>query len=641
MVHKKDHRVAPRKRAGRVLSLMIWALFVALILPNSILVARQQPDKLLPEEFRDKVPYLSSLPMFLAAEALNITTIAGKDITAVGGSPPGSAKAKKLKDVGIGIHPTKHENEPTVVANPKSKKRLVAGSHYFGLPVPTTNKCVAYTSSDGGATWSAPIIMPSLSASSSHSDPVLAYAPDGSRVYYAYMDIKPGGNWDIVVSYSNDDGQTWVGPIVALDGNPAAFIYDKPWIGTHVDESQSNWVYVTATQFGFVTPDHIAFASSGTNGTSWNPPVLFDAAVGATVVQGSRPAGGVGGEVLVAYYHSGSDGWLVGSFEIRTVRSSDNGATWDPIVTAVTDSYECPFWLGPFSFYHRFWGTMFPDVEIDAKGGAYVIYTHDPVAGSTTSEEGDIRYITSGSPPYGSGSWSAPVTVSDDATGRAQGYAALKVGNGGQLHVIWEDHRTSPVVPILFPNSSNLYYDIFYSRNTPGQGSGWFSNFRVSEASSINDFVFIGDYNDLAANNTTLFGVWTDRRHQTSIFAFEDNVFGSRIIAGGGLGKGAALAMGKGGSLESYALDQNYPNPFNPETSIRFQLPEASHVVVKLFNTLGQEIVQLANAEYSAGSHALRWDGKDQRGRIVPSGVYLYQLQAGEFLQWRKMTLLR
>jgi hypothetical protein len=77
-----------------------------------------------------------------------------------------------------------------------------------------------------------------------------------------------------------------------------------------------------------------------------------------------------------------------------------------------------------------------------------------------------------------------------------------------------------------------LFFDIFYSRRVSGRG-GWFSNFRVSEELSIQDFNFAGDYIDLAANDTLLFGIWTDRRHRTSVFDFEDNVFGSRIIAGG------------------------------------------------------------------------------------------------------------
>ncbi|MFQ5604848.1 MAG: T9SS type A sorting domain-containing protein, partial [bacterium] len=90
-----------------------------------------------------------------------------------------------------------------------------------------------------------------------------------------------------------------------------------------------------------------------------------------------------------------------------------------------------------------------------------------------------------------------------------------------------------------------------------------------------------------------------------------------------------------------FSLGQNYPNPFNPETTIRFQLPEARHVVLKIFNTLGQEIRKLADRQYTAGYHSIRWDGNNENGNPVSSGVYLYQLQAGDFTQVKKMTLLR
>ncbi len=86
---------------------------------------------------------------------------------------------------------------------------------------------------------------------------------------------------------------------------------------------------------------------------------------------------------------------------------------------------------------------------------------------------------------------------------------------------------------------------------------------------------------------------------------------------------------------------QSYPNPFNPETEIRFQLLKASHVVVKVFNLLGEEIRTLVEAESQAGYHQVRWDGKDQNGNSVTSGVYLYQLQASNFSQVKKMILQR
>ena len=92
---------------------------------------------------------------------------------------------------------------------------------------------------------------------------------------------------------------------------------------------------------------------------------------------------------------------------------------------------------------------------------------------------------------------------------------------------------------------------------------------------------------------------------------------------------------------EGHTLFQNHPNPFNPETDIHFQLPEASHVVVRIFNLLGREIRTLTDIHYEAGYHTIRWDSKDNNGNAVSSGIYLYQLQAGSFSQIRKMTLLR
>jgi len=85
----------------------------------------------------------------------------------------------------------------------------------------------------------------------------------------------------------------------------------------------------------------------------------------------------------------------------------------------------------------------------------------------------------------------------------------------------------------------------------------------------------------------------------------------------------------------------NYPNPFNPETEIRFQLLEASHVVVKIFNLVGAEIRTLADEQREAGYHRVHWDGRDKNGKAVASGIYLYRLQTGKFSQVKTMSLLR
>ena len=93
----------------------------------------------------------------------------------------------------------------------------------------------------------------------------------------------------------------------------------------------------------------------------------------------------------------------------------------------------------------------------------------------------------------------------------------------------------------------------------------------------------------------------------------------------------------------SFKLDQNYPNPFNPSTRITFSLPKPGHVVLKVFNTLGQTVEILLDKKMSAGSHDVEFNASG-----LPSGVYLYRLQVGDgpgraaqFSEVMKMVLLR
>ncbi|HPN35457.1 MAG TPA: FG-GAP-like repeat-containing protein [bacterium] len=93
---------------------------------------------------------------------------------------------------------------------------------------------------------------------------------------------------------------------------------------------------------------------------------------------------------------------------------------------------------------------------------------------------------------------------------------------------------------------------------------------------------------------------------------------------------------------ETFYLEQNHPNPFNPTTTIRYQVFEASPVTLTIFNLRGERVQTLVNAEFKpAGSYSLSWNGKDQEGRSVPSGIYLYRLEAGGTQQVKKMTCMK
>ena len=88
-------------------------------------------------------------------------------------------------------------------------------------------------------------------------------------------------------------------------------------------------------------------------------------------------------------------------------------------------------------------------------------------------------------------------------------------------------------------------------------------------------------------------------------------------------------------------LHQNYPNPFNPATTINYSLKENSKVSLNIYNIKGQKVKQLVNDQLSAGQHSVVWNGKDDNGKSVSSGIYFYKLKTGNFEKARKMMLIK
>jgi len=93
--------------------------------------------------------------------------------------------------------------------------------------------------------------------------------------------------------------------------------------------------------------------------------------------------------------------------------------------------------------------------------------------------------------------------------------------------------------------------------------------------------------------------------------------------------------------LDNYKLIKNYPNPFNPVTTLRYDLPENSHVNITIYDMLGRQVKNLINQTQDAGYRSVRWNATDDYGKPVSAGIYLYQIQAGEFVQTKKMMLLK
>jgi hypothetical protein len=114
------------------------------------------------------------------------------------------------------------------------------------------------------------------------------------------------------------------------------------------------------------------------------------------------------------------------------------------------------------------------------------------------------------------------------------------------------------------------------------------------------------------------------------------DVMKAKIMAGTGVEAVDANAL-----PTRYSLGASYPNPFNPYVFIDFELPESGEVVIDVYNAQGQLVKTLVSEELGAGTYRVDWDGRDESGLKVSSGVYVYRMQSGTFSDAKKMTLMK
>ena len=133
------------------------------------------------------------------------------------------------------------------------------------------------------------------------------------------------------------------------------------------------------------------------------------------------------------------------------------------------------------------------------------------------------------------------------------------------------------------------------------------------------------------------------------------NIFSESIAITEGLGSGYDVTIIAGDEQyvqdmirelqetipENFYLSQNYPNPFNPTTKIDFTLPRSADVSIIIYNLMGQQVNVLMNSNLDYGYHTVTWNGLDQFGRPVSSGVYFSELRTRTFRQTKKMLLLK
>jgi len=101
------------------------------------------------------------------------------------------------------------------------------------------------------------------------------------------------------------------------------------------------------------------------------------------------------------------------------------------------------------------------------------------------------------------------------------------------------------------------------------------------------------------------------------------------------------IAGENGNHPTGISLHQNYPNPFNPVTTLRYDIPENALVNITIYDMLGRKVKTLINRTQDAGYKSVIWNATNDYGKPVSAGIYLYQIQAGEYISTKKMVLLK
>lgn len=137
---------------------------------------------------------------------------------------------------------------------------------------------------------------------------------------------------------------------------------------------------------------------------------------------------------------------------------------------------------------------------------------------------------------------------------------------------------------------------------------------------------------DNPTNTAGSFGLYSFQQSATGLAAYFDNIVVTQL---------ATSVEDKDKIPTEFSLLQNYPNPFNPQTQISYKLSAGGFITLSIYDLLGREIKTLVSKDQPAGSYTVSWNGKNEFGNAVPSGVYMYSLKTSNFYGSKKMILMK
>ncbi len=433
-------------------------------------------------------------------------------------------------------------------------------------------------STDGGWTWSTEVKVNDEHPGSSKFS---SLGLDAAGKLYVAWEQEPEGN--VYFSMSTDSGKSWSSDVRVNEDAPG-------WQGAPslaVDPDGN--IYVTWYDERNGLSD-IYFARSTDAGSTWTTPNVRVNSPSSGYQLGSHTAVDDSGRVYVVWDDSRS-----GIDDVYFSFSQDGGKSWSPDVRVNDDE-------------HRHVND--PHVALSKEGIIYVVWESEDICFARSTDNGQR--------------WTNPnIKVnSDSLTLLEYSQPWIRVDDQGRISVVWRG-RSGP---------EDDYKTHIYCAMSSDSGNTWTDpEIRVDDSLCIAaelPSLDVGPYGNL-------YIAWDgDRITMQPVQIFFAR--GWPIIT-------VVPEAPQAGTPKEFKLLQNYPNPFNSKTAVSYQLSAVSplHTTLKIYDILGQQIRKLVEKEQGPGFYNIRWDGKDDKGKEVASGVYFCRLQNGDLVATKKLLLLR
>jgi hypothetical protein len=407
------------------------------------------------------------------------------------------------------------------------------------------------------------------------------------------------------------------------------------------------------------------FGRSVDGGKTWrtrpvNHTEVIDQHVGVRTRQGSQIAVLPDGTLINVFVRFVEDPRKQGTFlkvEEAFFRSRNQGKSWERLDSKIGDLF--PFVIEDFVLYNAVDAELqlvvrdaswIPDIAVDGNNGNIYVVWQD----SRFNPAGLIGSVISRSTDGGD-TWSDPLPVNTFPNPLAQGFLpTVAVSDDGSVGVLYYDFRNDSFGDATL--DTDVHLAVFDSElDRLGEVQLTESSFDMRQMLLTGFRYFPGDYVGLDTANNDFVAAFTVANNlglpidlsEPPFLAVDthnrQDIVYARVAAGSWLGSAAHHRPPT--ELEPasarYALHPNAPNPLSNRTLIRFDLPQAGHVRLDVFDVAGRRVRSLVREDREVGRYAVPWNGLDDNGRRVPSGIYLYRLLAGEFADTRRMVLIR